>query len=166
MEIRYLNNKDDYMQVSAIYEQSWKCAYKGIVPQSYLDSIPEGRWVNGMNRPGMNNLVLAEDGRIIGTSCFCRSRWEKFSDCGEIVSIYLLPECTGKGYGRKLIEFTENELIKLGFDRILLWVLEENCNARQFYENLGYMNSGEVLDDNIGGKALREIMYIKTAVQE
>ena len=46
MEIRYLNNSDDPMQVSAIYEQSWKCAYKGIIPQSYLDSIPEGKWAN------------------------------------------------------------------------------------------------------------------------
>ncbi|MBP3855572.1 MAG: GNAT family N-acetyltransferase [Ruminiclostridium sp.] len=166
MEIRYLNNSDDPMQVSAVYEQSWKHTYKDIIPQSYLDSIPVGKWATSINKPGMNNLILVDDNRIVGTSSFCKSRWEKFSDHGEIVSIYLLPECTGMGYGRKLIEFAENELMKLGFDRMLLWVLEENRNARQFYEYLGYMNSGEVLDDNIGGKALREIMYTKTAVQE
>ena len=46
---------------------------------------------------------------------------------------------------------------------MLLWVLEENVNARRFYEHLGFTANGEVMNDNIGGKDLREIMYIKTA---
>ena len=42
MEIRYLTPEDDPLAVSNIYESSWKYAYRGIVPQSYLDSIPAG----------------------------------------------------------------------------------------------------------------------------
>ena len=44
MEIRLLRDSDDRVAVSRIYEESWKFAYKGIVPQAYLDSIPAGRW--------------------------------------------------------------------------------------------------------------------------
>ena len=126
MVIRYLTYDDDMMQVSSVYEQSWKHAYKGIIPQSYLDGIPEGRWAKS-------------------------------------VSVYLLPEYTGNGYGRKLVEKAIFELKKLGYKKIILWVLEENMNARQFYEHLGFVNSGEVLDDNIGGKDVREIAYINNA---
>ena len=108
----------------------------------------------------MKNLVVTENGRIIGTAAICRSRWEKFSVYGEIVSIYLLPEYMGKGYGNRLLKRCIEELSKLGFDRILLWVLEENIRARKFYEKNGFACSEEYLNDNIGGKELREVMYL------
>ena len=42
MEIRHVKRTDDRYAISRIYEESRKFAYKGIVPQSYLDSIPVG----------------------------------------------------------------------------------------------------------------------------
>ena len=107
----------------------------------------------------MKSLVLLENGRIIGTAAICKSRWEKYSDYGEIVSIYLLPEYIGKGYGASLLEKCVEELKNLGFDRILLWVLEENSRARSFYERNGFTCSGEYMNDTIGGKELKEVMY-------
>ena len=44
MEIRYITPADDKMTISRIYEESWKYTYKGLIPQDYLESIPEGRW--------------------------------------------------------------------------------------------------------------------------
>ena len=58
---------------------------------------------DSINKIGMNSLVLMENGRIIGTASFCKSRWEKYSEYGEIVSIYFLPDSIGKGYGRLLL---------------------------------------------------------------
>ncbi len=52
----------------------------------------------------MNNLVLIENGLVVGTASFCKSRWEKYIDFGEIVSIYFLPDYIGKGYGGHLLE--------------------------------------------------------------
>lgn len=42
MEIRRIQESDDRWKISRIYEESWKFAYQGIVPQDYLDSIPTG----------------------------------------------------------------------------------------------------------------------------
>ena len=154
-----MNENDDPLEISRIYERSWKYAYKGIIPQNYLDSIPEGRWANSINKPGMNSLVLLENGLLAGTACICKSRWEKYSDYGEIVSIYFLPEFIGKGYGRYLLKRCVDELNARGYDRILLWVLEDNIHSRHFYEKNGFMCSEEYLNDNIGGKELREVMY-------
>ena len=66
----------------------------------------------------------------------------------------------GKGYGKFLIEMAVGELKKLGFKKILLWVLEENHRARKFYEKCGFVQTGESRNDNIGGKDLKEVMYI------
>lgn len=77
----------------------------------------------------------------------------------KILSIYLLPEFIGKGYGKELLARTVEELRTLGFERILLWVLEENDRAGKFYERYGFQMSGEHRTDKIGGKELREVMY-------
>ena len=159
MEIRYINQNDNLLEISNIYESSWKYAYKDIIPQNYLDSIPTGRWANSINKIGMNNLVVIENGLIIGTASFCKSRWEQYSNYGEIVSIYFLPAYMGKGYGKHLLKKCVEELNGLGYNNILLWVLENNQRARRFYEKNGFTCSGDFLNDNIGGKELREIMY-------
>ncbi len=159
MEIRYITKDDDPLEISKIYESSWKYAYKGIIPQGYLDSIPTGQWANSINKVGLNSLVLIECGRIIGTASFCKSRWEKYGDHGEVVSIYFLPDYIGKGYGRLLLNKCIEELKKCGFNKVLLWVLEENHRARKFYEKNGFIYSEVFMVDNIGGKEIRELLY-------
>ena len=160
MEIRYLTPSDDRKAVSRIYEQSWKHAYQGIIPQDYLDAIQEGRWAGNLDIPGWQNTVCLENGGYIGTSCFSRSRMPQYPDAGEVISIYLLPEYIGKGYGRRLMEAVMEELGKQGFREAFLWVLEENTRARHFYERFGFECTGECLDARIGGKPLREVRYV------
>lgn len=160
MEIRYITPADDRMAISRIYEESWKCAYKGMIPQDYLDSITEGRWVSGFDNPGWKTLVCMDGDRAVGTSSFCKSRFERFCDWGEVVSIYFLPDYMGKGYGKILMQCVVSELKKQGYKDIFLWVLEENMRARHFYEQIGFSPTDDFLNDNIGGKALREIRYI------
>lgn len=100
MEVRYLTPADDRGAVSKVYEESWKCAYKGIIPQDYLDSIPEGRWAPFLDRPEEKHLLCTEGGRIIGTSSFGDSRLPRLPGWGEIISFYLLPQHMGRGAGK------------------------------------------------------------------
>lgn len=64
MEIRDLLPSDDRFSVSRIYEESWRYAYKGIVPQSFLDGISEGSWVKNLDREEILHLVAVEDGKL------------------------------------------------------------------------------------------------------
>lgn len=159
MEIRLMTKNDDRLEISRIYEESWKYAYKDIIPQSYLDSIPVGQWASGLDRDGRNTLLMLDGSRIIGTSSYCKSRFPKFSGMGEIISIYLLPRYIGRGYGKQLLDSAIKNLGNSGYNEVFLWVLEENSHARRFYEKFGFVKSGEFLNDNIGGKDLREIQY-------
>lgn len=162
MEIRYISKDDNRLEISKIYESSWKYAYKDMIPQSWLDSIPAGQWADSINKTGMNSLVLIENSMMIGTASFCKSRWEKYSDYGEVVSLYFLPEYIGKGYGRLLLNKCIEELKQRGFRKVLLWVLEDNYRARKFYERNGFLCSKVFRDDNIGGRNVREVLYFLT----
>ena len=161
MVIRKTNEQDDLKEISHIYEESWKWAYKGIIPQNFLDSIAEGKWIGHLKKNEMTSFAAELNGTIIGTASVCRSRFECFADYGEIVSIYFLPEFTGRGYGTLLIERTLDELRSMGFEKAFLWVLEDNLNARRFYEKNGFVKADKSLDDNIGGKPLKEIAYVR-----
>ncbi len=147
MEIRYITKDDNSLEISNIYESSWKYAYKDMIPQEYLDSIPAGRWANRIGKAGMDSRILIEKEKMIGTASFCKSRWEKYSDYGEIVSIYFLPAYIGMGYGRRLLNKCMEELKQYGFSKVLLWVLEDNHRARKFYEKNGFAYSGVFIDN-------------------
>lgn len=66
----------------------------------------------------------------------------------------------GKGYGKYLLEQAVEELKAMDFNKIFLWVLEDNYRARHFYEKCGFKNSGEYMDNVIGSKQLRELQYV------
>lgn len=158
MEIRHINQNDSKIAISQVYEESWKYAYKDIIPKSFLDSIPSGKWVGSLEN--RNTLVMLDNEQIVGTSSFGDSRFEEFRDMGEIISIYLLPQYIGKGNGKLLLNAVLDEFMKSNYREVFLWVLEENYPARKFYEKNGFVKTDKFLDDNIGGKILREIQYV------
>ncbi len=157
MEIRYMTQLDDRFAISKVYEESWKYAYRGIVPQDYLESIPEGQWASNIEQADRKNLVMFEDDKMIGTSSFGKSRVEEMNGFGEIISLYFLPDYMRKGYGRLLLQAVVGELKKMGFEKVFLWVLEENRNARYFYEKCGFTQTERCLFSDIGGKELKEV---------
>lgn len=159
MEIRQMMHSDDIYSIAKIYVESWKFAYEGIIPQDYLDRLMPDIWVENLKKSERHSLIAIERGRYIGVASYSKSRMKEFADWGEIISIYLFPEYIGKGCGKKLLTAALTELKKLGYYHVFLWVLEDNVRARAFYENMGFAYSGKFLDDNIGGKKLREIQY-------
>ena len=159
MEIRRMR-KEEADDISRIYASSWRNAYRGIMPQAYLDGFSDLRWVPLISEDFSKSYVLLDNGRYIGTSSISPARDEKMAGWGEVISLYLLPEYFGKGYGRILLDFCLNELKNEGFDRVYLWTLEKNQRARTFYEKLGFKHDGGKIICNIGGEDLIEIRYV------
>lgn len=160
MEIRQIMKNDDFPSIRELYYRSWKFAYRDIIPMEWIESRPKDKWGGNITENGRTEIGAFERDRIVGTASFGASRWEKFREYGEIVTIYLLPEYIGKGVGSALMERCISELKAQGYSRILLWVLEENTRARRFYEKHGFRGTAEYMDDNIGGRAVREVMYL------
>lgn len=162
MNIRPLLPDDKLEAVSHIYEASWKSAYRGIVPQAYLDSLSQRGWTSFLTASGHDTLLLCDKNTPVGVCAYGPSRWPTWPQQGEIISLYLLDAYIGKGYGRALLQTAVDALIKHGYREIFLWVLEENRRARDFYAAYGFTASAEYTQTDIGGKPLREIRYVYT----
>lgn len=160
MEIRRFLKTDNIDDVSRVYAQSWKSAYRGIVPQDYLDNISENRWSKILVNE-LSNLWIVSDGNdIIGSSTYAPAKDKLYDTWGEIISIYLLPSYSHKGVGASLLHASMSALFSMGYSNIYLWVLEGNHSARQFYERNGFKFNGDKSQSTIGGKTLSEIRYV------
>ena len=150
-------------QAGQIYATSWKSAYAGIVPQPYLDGLSAGVWALRLGCLVYTDFVLKDGGRYVATASVTAARDPAMHGWGEVVSIYVLPECTGLGYGKALFAHAVHHLRENGFFKIYLWVLEENHRARAFYQKMGFAPNGDKTVVHIGGKALVEMRYVCTA---
>ena len=161
LEIRRFAETDDADEISRIYAQSWKTAYRGMIPDDYLDSLSDRRWSPHVKADSKRLLLAVEEGKPVGVSTYCAARDEKMRGWGEIISLYLLPSHFHKGIGTKLFAAAVEALREEGFCNIYLWVLDKNETARAFYRKNGFICSGDVNADNIGGRAVNELRYIK-----
>ena len=159
-EVRYVNKDDDLNAISAIYEVSWRHTYKGMLPSGYLKHIPEGNWSDRINRFGSHSLVMVNNSEYIATISFGASTiGSKYSGWGEIFSLYVLPQYTGKGIGKLIMDRTLSELKDMGFRQVVLAALDKNTIARHFYEKYGFVMSGDMMKLKIGRKTVTEVMY-------
>ena len=58
--------------------------------------------------------------------------------------LYVTDSLRGKGYGKELVTFWENEMRRKGYDRVLTSTLS-NEQAQSFYRKLGYTDIGSLL---------------------
>jgi ribosomal-protein-alanine N-acetyltransferase len=133
---------EDAKDIGAIHAASWKTTYKGIVHQSFLDSINAETRVAGaikkINRSDLDCLVLIDsNGKTIGFADVGPCREKKIDADGELYAIYLLKEAQGQGGGRALFEAAVRAAKDRGFQKMTVSVLEDNSSSRRFYEKMG-----------------------------
>lgn len=164
IEIRYAS-VEEADSIAEIHTSSWRATYRGIVADQILDNLDtqkrSAQLKNDINQyPQLYNIVY-KGKEPAGFASFGRSRDPNSQDTdGEIYAIYLHPQFLNQGIGRKLFQWSEEELRKKGYQRIFIWVLEDNLNARNFYEKHNYQFDGSIKDIRIG-KVLQEIRYLK-----
>ena len=56
----------DLSEISRIYAASWKQAYRGMVPQAYLDRLPEDFWVPSFSQRLEQGNLHHDSGRAPG----------------------------------------------------------------------------------------------------
>src|SRR2546425_4517364 len=69
-----------------------------------------------------HTLVLADDSQILGFGVAALTRSRGRSPAGHIITLDLLPEARGKGYGRTLLQRLESLLEQDGATKVILEV--------------------------------------------
>jgi GNAT superfamily N-acetyltransferase len=157
----------DATEIAKIHIDSWRTAYKGIVPDSQLAKFNHiqhsERFRQSLETNSEETYVAEIDMQIVGflTIGPCRDDDIDQNTTGEIWGVYLDPNYWRKGIGRFLCEWAENIMSTRGYKQIILWVFADNIQSRKFYETIGYFhdNASKIL--NIG-KPLRAVRYLKT----
>lgn len=154
----------DVQDMSRIHALSWKEAYKGLVPQPYLDDLQEDFWVTGFQNWLQNGFITAQlifDGSIpVGCATYGKSRDNTLPDWGEIYSFYLLPSYSGKGFSHALLTSTLKDLKQAGFYNIYLWILINNERAQSFFHNMGFQKTKDECSTEILGTCFVDIRFV------
>lgn len=155
---------EDASGIATVHVRSWQAAYRGLLPQAFLDSMSTERptevWTRVLGTPGAVTVVEDEQGEIAGfvNHVACRDP-DADESVGEVTTIYVLPEHFREGYGRALMDAATEALREAGFSQATLWVLADNARARRFYEIAGWSLDGASKDDEIGGQSITEVRY-------
>ncbi|MFD4223920.1 GNAT family N-acetyltransferase [Streptomyces griseus] len=159
---------DDCEAVATVRVRGWQHAYRGLLPQPYLDGMDIAE-ETGLRRTyfeerGESVNVVAEqpDGTVIGWACVGPHRAEDHGRPGcELYAIYVLPEHIGTGTGRALLAELTARAAAAGHPDMALWVLRENGPARRFYERAGFRPDGGEDTFTAGGVLVTEVRYVR-----
>ena len=158
--------QDDARAIAEARIESWRFAYRGIVPGLYLDAMkPENsvdRWraAAAGERPDHHLLVSEDDGMLIGFAMVGPARDPEFGYSSELHAIYFRSHAVGRGHGRALFEACRAWLCDAGHADMMLWVMEDNVRAQRFYERAGgVLLSGSRRSFEIMGKTVWELAY-------
>jgi len=154
----------DKPAVAGVHVRSWQAAYRGLLPDGYLDGLdPDdraARYTFGSDDPlRQSTIVSVEDGIIEGFATMGPSREAGLSETGEVFAIYVEPGSWGLGVGRLLMKTARSRLIHLGCARAVLWVLEGNARAQRFYEIDGWVLDGACRSGQRWSVATNEVRY-------
>lgn len=155
----------DAERLALVHVRSWQDAYRGLLPQDYLDALaPEQRvelWHRtlGWSDWPRRGVLVAEDDEVLGFAYLGPSRDAAPVFVGEIRSIYVLPARWGAGVGRRLTTAALASLRSAGCTEAQLWVLDTNARAIRFYESAGWRTDGATKAAEIGGAQITEVRY-------
>lgn len=136
----------DAPTLSKVHDFSWRQVYSGLIPHRALETMIARRdeqWWAKAIRHSTRILVLEAMGEIVGYTTMGRNRASALAQEGEVYELYLLPEYQGVGLGRRLFLAARQELTNIGLNGSVVWVLDDNRAAVQFYQNAGGIDVAE-----------------------
>lgn len=158
----------DARRIAEINVAGWRAAYRGLMPDEFLDSISidarELAWrsrLEGNEADDEPAWVAERDGKSIGYVVGGPPRDEDvvLPATAEIYAIYVHPAAWRSGAGRALLEAATAEWRRRGATELVLWVLEGNAGARAFYEAMGWQPDGSRKEFDMGGFSTLEVRY-------
>ena len=150
-------NPADAPAIAALHSESWRSAYRGLVPDAFLDGpvIDErlAHWTHRMahDNEGPRQVLKAVQGSLmVGFVCTVR---DADRTRGPLLdNLHVKPGFKGSGIGRALLEEARRwtALVAPG-QPMHLWVIEDNIAARRFYDRVGgVVAERQVLDFTAG----------------
>jgi hypothetical protein len=142
----------DAPAIAALHVASWRSAYRGALPDAYLDGPIEperlATWTTrlGALAPGDVVLLAERGGSLDGfAAAFARDDGDALLD-----NLHIAPARHGQGLGAALLAETAVRLAARGSRTMHLWVFDVNAAAQRFYMRLGAIETGRRVETMFG----------------
>lgn len=163
VEIRRTVSGDETI-LAKIQTASWRDAFCSILPAQVLEKHLDLPQTEQMYRRVLNDSRYHGFLLSINANPHCMAFWSTFrkengfSRLAELVCIHSFKENWGNGYGSLMMEQVLSDIQSAGYDKVVLWVFEQNQRARRFYEKHGFILT-EQSQNSFGAN---EVLYLKT----
>jgi GNAT superfamily N-acetyltransferase len=143
----------DARAIAEIQVAGWEAAYRGLVPDAFLDAFTvEARITRWAELLEQGSVTYVTDGGFCSVIRPARDA----SAAVELAALYVAPSRWRHGVGRALVHTA------LARDEeVTLWVFAQNDRARRFYEALGFVEDGARAVDP--GTGVLEVRMRRTA---
>lgn len=160
-------NRDNALEYAKVNALAWKESYPGIINDDFLEFINREEEINKLAERLKNSLndsykdayLLKVNNKCVGILNLRESKYDEYTDCGELGAIYLLNEAKGQGYGKILVQKAISELKKKGFKKMINGCFEGNP-SNEFYKHMGGKLVGSTLIKIPNGQELIENFYL------
>jgi hypothetical protein len=137
----------DAAAIAALHTASWRSAYRGILPDAFLDGPIEANrravWEARLPALAAGDVVLlAPDGFA---AAFAQDDGDALLD-----NLHVVPGVRGAGLGAALLHAVASALLAGGSRAMHLWVFDANPRARKFYARHGAVETGRRLEHLAG----------------
>ncbi|GAB5378595.1 MAG: GNAT family N-acetyltransferase [Acuticoccus sp.] len=126
--------------IAEVHDLAWRFAYRGILPGAELERMIARRGPDWWRRAVARRVpivVLDVGARVRGYITYGASRMRTLPYGAEVYELYIQPEFTGVGFGRRLFRTVQQRLARRGHDALVVWCLKDNIDGCAFYERLG-----------------------------
>ncbi len=153
----------DAAAIARVQTSSWQTSYRGILPDSILDTMDvdrRGSMRRDLLRDGTGLDLVAYDTTHHDLVGFCHAGPSRRhgSSVGELYEIYIVDRAKRYGLGRELFERSSAWCRATRMTSMVVWVLEQNRHARRFYEAMGGQLTGR-LPSTVRGHGVIELAY-------
>jgi L-amino acid N-acyltransferase YncA len=156
----------DAPAIARVHVDSWRAAYRGILPAGYLDQLDAAslarHWSQQIQaRPADVLVVCSPDDTVVGFAVVsgCTDGPELAGFAGEVRMLYLAPPAIGCGLGAALWRACTAELTRRNHHWLVVWVLAANRDGRAFYHHQGLRPDGARRLDRFHGHDVTVIRY-------
>ncbi len=158
-------NEHDAAEVATLHNRCVRRDYEGHIPDQFIKiPVTEKRieaWRGWINRSRVNTVVARANDEMIGFTTYHPNNDDAADENSvELVGIYVSEPYWGQGIGYTLFTHTLKDSREQNFSGIVVWEIETNLVARDFYESLGFntdKNTRIFLEQTAG--PIREIKY-------
>lgn len=163
-------NISDAAAVAALQVRAWKAAYRGIVPDAFLDGLGEDSWIErwtdqlaAAGREGLHQLVStdARNGSPRAVAACGPALQPMTSSTGQLYVLYTDPTVWGRGHGSALLRRVHEVLAADGHSCAVLWVAADNARSIGFYEHRGWRRDGEAQREEVAGAIFDELRMVR-----